>query len=1243
MASQKLVLPSLPAASTHRGPLSLDQLSRKRLQALLHAITGELKARGTRTPHVFLPFRLRIDDTKLEMFLRTVFPHGQYAGDAVLGAVKDFDEFTLVCGLKYLWCRLPNNEVIGWKVYLEFRRREHEAGYPKDAFLTIMPKCLLSSAHASIVYDFLDLLISIASNSQYNHLSGRKVAKMASLWAFNVAPHSDLAFYDATAIRENTFLDGLDAWKLHCNGLFHLCLSFLRAMLPDTESDTLNLPKTLQSLLVTSSYPPPDNAPSTKSVIVIPCVQVRTTVPCSDPYELISKVRHTLRFDRKDDFLSIENYTILKSIFQKGSTNEIVDTLTEESRRVLTRLCAPPIDSEFNLYPGWVKPDKIDTDIPMYSEVSISNVTLQDYYIWTWLLSLGSDQTVSTKALFGRSIVVEAGLHGFQKWLIISEVTISPEDYINKFKDIDPPTNEPPYPPVKTDAPQPRKTVPIQAPTKAELPQAPTKTELPQAPSKIENPQAPTKVLKSTKSIPPYPKTSQAATQKNDLPPPPPIEKDGLLPDVNFEADKFSFESLSEAAQASNLQYSDNQYSLDGETRLAADVKDKLKILQPKKKTQRQRPPPPLLVPEPQKSAKLSPKKVTPVSKPLYEERPLYMPEFETFQNYVSNFEEQSNPSSQYLEPYDTYVTPQEKTLQKVDDPYENYVVPGEKSHAVHDLAKLETLPPPAQSFTKSPPRTYKEKQKSPLPRGESHSPYQHQDYSSENPQNEGKFTSTQAHAQQNTVNHTYLSKQEFENHSYDNINQRPLKIETQDHNLKQRPLETARKNGNSVNGPYDMETAYSYGQKSSTYEQNYPQEQTYENSQGHHYQYQDIAQDSPSSQYPQDDDGVSPQKNYEHEPYQHIAPSPEVGTNSSEGEVKKKKKKKKKRKEFDPLQHLPDGPPPMLPPMHLLPDGPPPPLPFPADHAEVPDPNHYQNYGAPYLQDQQHHSQQQPYENYTQPLPAPKKRSHMKDPKLAVNGYQEQPYNQHAGNGPSPGHSRAQENTYISPQRMEPYSPGTHAYQMQSAHSPVASPNIPKSLTTQPVPLPGPQQGYAELRPPPRQHQPQQYLSPPHMMAPRRASPQYLQYQQPPEQQPYPIPNQGYPRQASMSLNQHHMVPHNAGPMHTTMNSVHPSHQKMNQPHGMPEYPPMGSPGQMPVSRSMPPGQPMYGYPPPHIQQQMYFPPPQGYGPQPVKPSPTTSELTMMSIPTHGKFNKNKKPNKAGMRAALTQGEFGI
>lgn len=161
--------------------------------------------------------------------------------------------------------------------------------------------------------------------------------------------------------------------------------------------------------------------------------------------------------------------------------------------------------------------------------------------------------------------------------------------------------------------------------------------------------------------------------------------------------------------------------------------------------------------------------------------------------------------------------------------------------------------------------------------------------------------------------------------------------------------------------------------------------------------------------------------------------------------------------------------------------------------------------------------------------------------------------------------------------------------------------------------------------------------------MAPRRASPQYLQYQQPPEQQPYPIPNQGYPRQASMSLNQHHMVPHNAGPMHTTMNSVHPSHQKMNQPHGMPEYPPMGSPGQMPVSRSMPPGQPMYGYPPPHIQQQMYFPPPQGYGPQPVKPSPTTSELTMMSIPTHGKFNKNKKPNKAGMRAALTQGEFGI
>lgn len=439
---EDMELPYIPGSNARNNESNIiksDQFTRKKLRGILHLITGELKSRGTKTPHIFLPFRSRIDDTKLEQFISRIFPRGElismYDEVEVVEILRKFDEFTLICGLKYLWSRLPNNEIIGWDVYLEFKRKEKEAGYPKGAFLNIMPKCLSSPAHASIVYDFLDLLISIASNSQYNYLSGRKIAKMSSLWAFNgsTKPHQS-PFYDATLSKENTFIDGLEYWKPSSQALFHLLLSFLRAMLPDNETDTLKLPKTLQSLLITNSYPPLENTDSIKSIITIPCVVIKSTKVSSNVYELLSKVRNTISFNKKDSFLSMENYTILKNIFQKSSTNEIVSSLTEESRRILTRLNADPIDSNYDLYPGWSKPDLVtDPNIPLFSQINIEDVSLQDYYIWAWLSSLASDQTSHNKKLFGRSIVVEASLKGFQKWLIITEQVLDSEEYIRHF------------------------------------------------------------------------------------------------------------------------------------------------------------------------------------------------------------------------------------------------------------------------------------------------------------------------------------------------------------------------------------------------------------------------------------------------------------------------------------------------------------------------------------------------------------------------------------------------------------------------------------------------------------------------------------------------------------------------------------------------------------------------------------------------------------------------------------------
>lgn len=621
-------------------------------------MTAELKNRGTKTPHIFLPFRSRVDDAKLNLFLRRVFPGGNMVDTTnktiVRSLLSDFDEFTLICGLKYLWCRLPNNEIIGWPVYLEFKRREQEAGYPKDAFLSIMPKCLSSSSHASIVYDFLDLLISIASNTQFNHINGRKVSKMASIWAFKSVPASSSAFYDATIVKEANFLEGLDAWKQTCNGLFHLLLSFLRAMLPDTEAEALNLPTTLQSLLVSNTYPPPENGSSVKSVITIPCVHIRSTRKSADPYELISKVRHTLSFEKKDAFLSIENFTILKNIFQKSSTAEIVSTLSEESRRVLSRLTADPVPSEFDLYPGWAREltSSQEPNIPLYSEVTISSVSLQDYFIWTWLSSLGSDQTTSIKSLFGRSIVVEAGLRGFQKWMVLTETTIPPDEYISIFKnpqhnmDVDHYSRSPQISPLPKSA--------------KEVPPLPKTNTVSVSVS-----------LKPKHSLPVGPRR-----KKSDKLPPTPHESP--LPDLSFSNDQFSFEDDDFSRYGTPKEHFP---SPELNSVLSKTFSDKV-VITPKKMLNRPRPPPldlPQEMPKTRKTKNELPP--APVTEPSGRENNegTIPTELEEYYLYYAPTSREDVSQRQFEEPFESYNTPFDEEQQNVSlEPFDNYRVPGE-------------------------------------------------------------------------------------------------------------------------------------------------------------------------------------------------------------------------------------------------------------------------------------------------------------------------------------------------------------------------------------------------------------------------------------------------------------------------------------------------------------------------------------------------------------------------------------
>ena len=67
--------------------------------------------------------------------------------------------------LKWCWCRIPGG-VVSWKAYDRFKREEQDLGFRGDAFLHIIPRCVESVSHATIVFDFFDLMASIATHGQ---------------------------------------------------------------------------------------------------------------------------------------------------------------------------------------------------------------------------------------------------------------------------------------------------------------------------------------------------------------------------------------------------------------------------------------------------------------------------------------------------------------------------------------------------------------------------------------------------------------------------------------------------------------------------------------------------------------------------------------------------------------------------------------------------------------------------------------------------------------------------------------------------------------------------------------------------------------------------------------------------------------------------------------------------------------------------------------------------------------------
>lgn len=99
---------------------------------------------------------------------------------------------------------------------------------------------------------------------------------------------------------------------------------------------------------------------------------------------------------------------------QVGTWNEVLNFYSQESNS----------DKYANLE-AWNRQRKIAND--NMTTCDLARIAIDDFFVWVWMSSLSDEQTEATKALFGRSIVVEVDLSGVgdprqRRWVVIEEI-----------------------------------------------------------------------------------------------------------------------------------------------------------------------------------------------------------------------------------------------------------------------------------------------------------------------------------------------------------------------------------------------------------------------------------------------------------------------------------------------------------------------------------------------------------------------------------------------------------------------------------------------------------------------------------------------------------------------------------------------------------------------------------------------------------------------------------------------------
>lgn len=315
---------------------------------VIHYITKELKRRSeqfkkTDSKHslteIFKPSLNQFNDSDIVIandFIRSMFPFEgcSYTGNKLGDLIKPVKFLTLVLALRIIWSLLPG-AIIPWKSFKDFYKNDESINNFKkyQSFYDDLPKFLPSYNHSCVLFEFLEIFLSIFKNDFFLDLNNSiDLIFTAGQICFNRDEYKS----------NNESCDDLP--ELHKfyykrgSSFYIIFIAYLRSLSKEVNSSSPVEFKTLFEFFKIDQYPPLEHKPLSQKALTLTIPSNVDGINSSDVnyFKLISNASNSTsriyssnhsftRFENKFlDKFEINPYKIIDNFFSKSSKNYLL-------------------------------------------------------------------------------------------------------------------------------------------------------------------------------------------------------------------------------------------------------------------------------------------------------------------------------------------------------------------------------------------------------------------------------------------------------------------------------------------------------------------------------------------------------------------------------------------------------------------------------------------------------------------------------------------------------------------------------------------------------------------------------------------------------------------------------------------------------------------------------------------------------------------------------------------------------